>query len=288
MATYIDIERARIHSAPTDTGIFYPEEDGIPMAASDLHRGILTRTIDTLTEHFLADASAYVSGDILMYYVEGVPAKSVSPDVLVTFGIESKPRHTYKVWEAGKVPEFVMEFSSVNTYHNDMGAKKELYASLGIRDYFLYDAEAKFLPSQLMGFTLVDRTYAAISAGESGGVQSAALNLEFHALDDGLGIYNPVTGKWLHSRAERTDIAEARTEIAEARAETAEERAETAEERAETAEERAETAEERAEREAAGRREEAAGRQEEAAGRKRAEAENALLREEIARLRIRR
>ena len=295
MATYIDIEQARIHSAPTDTGIFYPEEDGIPMAASDLHRGILTRTIDTLTEHFLADASAYVSGDILMYYVEGVPAKSVSPDVLVTFGIESKPRHTYKVWEAGKVPEFVMEFSSVNTYHNDMGAKKELYASLGIRDYFLYDAEAKFLPSQLMGFTLVDRAYAAISAGESGGVQSAALKLEFHALDDGLGIYNPVTGKWLHSRAERTDIAEARTEIAEARAETAEERAETAEERAETAEERAETAEERAEREAAGRREEAAGRreeaagrQEEAAGRKRAEAENALLREEIARLRIRR
>ena len=309
MATYIDIEQARIHSAPTDTGIFYPEEDGIPMAASDLHRGILTRTIDTLTEHFLADASAYVSGDILMYYVEGVPAKSVSPDVLVTFGIESKPRHTYKVWEAGKVPEFVMEFSSVNTYHNDMGAKKELYASLGIRDYFLYDAEAKFLPSQLMGFTLVDRTYAAISAGESGGVQSAALKLEFHARDDGLGIYNPVTGKWLHSRAERTDTAEARAKqeaAARKRAEAGQREEAAARKKAEAGQREEAAGRKRAEagqqeeaagrkraeagrrEEAAGRREEAAGRQEEAAGRKRAEAENALLREEIARLRIRR
>ena len=102
------------------------------------------RTIYALTEHFSPDPSVYVSGDILMYYVEGVPAKSVSPDVLVTFGIGNKRRRTYKVWEAGKVPEFAMEFSSENTYRNDLDAKKELYASLGIRDYFLYDAEARF------------------------------------------------------------------------------------------------------------------------------------------------
>ena len=201
MATYT--EQPRISSAPTDTGIYYPEEDGKPMAASDIHRDILTRTIDALTEHFLPDSSVYVSGDILMYYVEGVPQKSVSPDVLVTIGIGRKPRHTYKVWEEGKVPEFVMEFSSVNTHHNDLGAKKELYASLGISDYILYDAEAKFLPSQLMGFALVDGGYAAIPEGESGGVRSAALNLDFHVRDDDLGIYNPVTRKWLQTRADK-------------------------------------------------------------------------------------
>ena len=61
-----------------------------------------------------------------MYYVEGDPRKSVSPDVLVSFGLGKKPRRTYLVWEEGKVPDFVMEFSSKNTYRNDLGHKMEL------------------------------------------------------------------------------------------------------------------------------------------------------------------
>ena len=217
MATYM--EQFRFPAAPTDTGIYYPEEDGQPMAATDLHRDILMRTIYALTEHFSPDPSVYVSGDILMYYVQGLPEKVVAPDVLVTFGIGNKRRRTYKVWEAGKVPDFAMEFSSENTYRNDLDAKKELYASLGIRDYFLYDAEARFLPTPLMGYTLVDSAYEAIPEDERGNVRSAALNLDFHACEEGLGIYNPVTGKWLRTRSERTETAEERAETAEERAE---------------------------------------------------------------------
>ncbi len=215
MATYIDIEQSRILSVPTDADIYYPEEDGKPMAASDLHREILTRTIDALTEHYRSDTSVYVSGDILMYYVEGVPGKSVSPDVLVTIGIGNKRRYTYKVWEAGKVPDFAMEFSSENTYRNDLSFKKELYASLGIRDYFLYDAEAKYLRVPLMGFTLVDAVYEPIPADARGGVRSAALNLDFHVREDGLGIYNPVTGKWVKTRAEQEAAARRKAEARE-------------------------------------------------------------------------
>ena len=215
MATYIDIEQARIPAVPTDTGIFYPEEDGQPMAATDLHRDILTRTIDALTEHFRPDSSVYVSGDILMYYVEGVPEKSVSPDVLVTIGIGNKRRYTYKVWKEGKVPDFAMEFSSKNTYRDDLSAKKELYASLGIRDYFLYDAEAKFLRVPLMGFTLVDAVYEALPEDARGGVRSAALNLDFHVRDDGLGIYNPVTGKWVKTRGDQEAAGRRKAEARE-------------------------------------------------------------------------
>ena len=283
MTTYK--KHARIPAVPTDDGIFYPEEDGKPMAASDLHRDILMRTIDALTEHFLPDSSVYVSGDILMYYVEGLPEKVVAPDVLVTFGIGKKRRRTYKVWEEGRVPEFAMEFSSENTYRNDLDGKMKLYASLGIRDYFLYDAEALFLPSPLMGFMLVDRTYMAISADESGGVRSAALNLDFHARDEGLGIYDPVAGTWLQTPAES---ASARAEQEAVARREAEARAE-----GEAAARR--EAEARAEGEAAARREadaarqkEAAARQEEASARQKADAEILQLREELARLRTRR
>ena len=215
----------KIPYAPTETEL-YPETDGKPMAVSDLHRRILTRILQILENHFTQSPEAYVSGDILMYYVEGQPQKVVSPDVLVTFGIGQKLRLTYKVWEEGKVPDFVMEMSSKSTYRNDLGEKMELYASLGIRDYVLYDADGLYLPTPLMGFTLVDGKYVAISPNADGGIYSEVLGLEFRLRDTHFGIYDPVSEVWLQTHAEE---AEARAENAEARAENAEARAENAE-----------------------------------------------------------
>ena len=228
MAPYT--KKMLIPSVPTDETDIYPEEDGEPMAVSDLHRLILTRLLEILDTHFAERPEVYVSGDILMYYVEGDPRKSISPDVLVAFGLGKKLRRTYLVWNEGKVPDFAMEFSSKNTYRNDLGHKKELYALLGIQDYFLYDAEGLYLPSPLMGFTLVDGTYVPISEGVDGGLHSSVLALDFHVSNEGLDVYDPVANAWLQTPAE---AAAARAETAEARAETAEARAETAE--AETA-----------------------------------------------------
>ena len=202
----------KIPYAPTQTEL-YPETDGKPMAVSDMHRGILTRIIQTLENHFTQHPGVYVSGDILMYYVEGHPQQVVAPDVLVTFGIGQKPRLTYKVWEEGKVPDFVMEMSSKTTYRNDLGGKMELYASLGIRDYVLYDAEGLYLSTPLMGFTLVDESYVEISANGAGGIYSEALGLEFRLRDMDCGIYDPVSEVWLQTPAE---AAETRAENAEA------------------------------------------------------------------------
>ena len=270
-----DIKENRLPSVPTDASIFYPEEDGEPMAVSDLHRQILMRTLQILETHFKQNPGVYVSGDILMYYVEGDPRKSVSPDVLVAFDLGKKRRQNYLIWVEGKVPEFVMEFSSKNTYRNDLGRKMELYASLGIQDYLLCDIEGLYLPSPLMGFTLVDGLYVPISADVEGGLHSPALNLDFHINDldadlyasalnsgfpadvAGLGIYDPVADAWLQTPAES---ALALAELEAQRAETAEARAETAETRAE----------------------------QETIARQQAEAEVSQLREELARLKAQR
>ena len=217
MAPYT--KKMLIPSVPTDETDIYPEEDGEPMAVSDLHRLILTRLLEILDTHFAERPEVYVSGDILMYYLEGDPRKSISPDVLVAFGLGKKLRRTYLVWNEGKVPDFAMEFSSKNTYRNDLGHKKELYALLGIQDYFLYDAEGLYLPSPLMGFTLVDGTYVPISEGVDGGLHSSVLALDFHVSNEGLDVYDPVANAWLQTPAE---AASARAETAEARAETAE------------------------------------------------------------------
>ena len=207
---------------PTDDIDLYPSEDGKPIAASDYHLRLLIWTLQALEAHFAQNPEVYITGDIMMYYREGDPRKSISPDVLVCFGINPKLRLTYKTWEEGKAPDFVMEFSSKTTYDKDLSEKMDVYASLGIQNYFLYDAEGLYLPSPMMGFNLVDGEYVAVSADERGGFRASALNLDFHIRDGEIAIYDPIADEWLQTRAERTEIAEARTEIAEARAETAE------------------------------------------------------------------
>ena len=198
--------------APTDTADLYPDKDGQPMAASDLHLEILIRLLQVLRAYFSEMPGVYVSGDILTYYIEGNPRAVCAPDVLVTFGIGQKQRHTYKVWEEGKVPDFVMEFSSKTTYQNDLTDKMGLYAGLGIPNYLLYDAEALYLPSPLMGFQLVEGVYVPIPPGVDGSIHSDILSLDFHIRERRLEVYDPVREQWLQTPAE---TAEARAETAE-------------------------------------------------------------------------
>ena len=255
--------RRDVPYAPTDTTDLYPETDGKPMAASDFHLEILFWLLQTLKAHFAQMPDVYVSGDILTYYTEGNPRAVVAPDVLVSFGIGEKKRHTYKVWKEGKVPDFVMEFSSKTTYQNDLTDKMELYAALGIPNYLLYDAEALYLPAPLMGFQLVKGVYVPIPPGVDGGVHSDVLGLDFHIRERRLGVYDPVAEQWLQTPAEQHA---ARAENAEARAENAEARAENAEARAEDVEARA---------------------AQETVARQKAEAELERLREQLARLQAR-
>ncbi len=206
-----------VSSAPTHEPQLYPETDGKPMAASDEHRHTLMRILRALATFFSDRPEVYVSGDILMYYVEGDPRKVVSPDVLVSLGIGQKTRRTYRVWEEGKPPDFVMELASETTYERDLGAKKRLYASLGVRDYFLCDIEGLYLPEPLMGWTLDGDVYRALSRASDGGLLSSVLGLKFYLFSSGdLRFYIPALDEWLLLPEE---IAEARAERAEARAE---------------------------------------------------------------------
>ena len=148
MAT--EAEKEELSYVPTD--ILYPEVDGEPMAVSDLHRQQMIWTLEALEAHFSHDPTVYISGDILMYYEQGSPNISISPDVLVSFGLGKKLRRTYLVWEEGKAPDFVMEFSSKKTVRKDLTDKMDVYASLDIRDYILYDAEGGLSTFSTYGF----------------------------------------------------------------------------------------------------------------------------------------
>ena len=235
--------------APTETADLYPESDGKPMAETDMHAVAIIDLRHRFDNFFADNPDTYVSGTLMMYDVEGPGRTAVSPDILVSFGIGKKLRRTYKVWEEGKPPDFVMEFSSKGTFQNDLGHKKAHYASMGIPEYFLCDIDRRYLPVPLMGFRLKGEIYEGIPENVDGSILSVTLGVSFHLLDEGLAVYDEATGEWLQTPAE--------------------------------------AAEQRAAQETAARAREAAARAREAAARAEAEAEASRLREELERLKAR-
>ena len=212
--------------APTEPADLYPESDGKPMAETDLHIEAIIRMRSLFRVYYKDRPDVYISGNLMMYYEDGRPPKAVSPDILISFGVGKKRRRTYKIWEEGKPPDFVVEFSSKGTVQNDLNNKMELYARLGIPEYFLCDVDRRYLPTPLMGFRLIDGEYVEIAANADGGISSEVLGLDFHLLADGFGIYDPETRNWLQTPEE---VANSRAERDRARAERDRARAERAE-----------------------------------------------------------
>jgi len=183
----------KIKAAPT---VIYPESDGKPMAETEYHRDIMIDCIQMLKHYFRDVDDVHVSGNLLMYYEEGNPRKSVSPDVFVAFGVSKKRRRTYKIWEEGHAPDFVLEVASPSTYRHDLTDKKDLYASvLGVREYYIYDPYHEVDP-YFLGYRLVDGVYEEIAfVGER--LPSLVLGLELGENDGVFGLYDPSRSVWL-------------------------------------------------------------------------------------------
>ena len=172
--------------------------------------------IQMLEHHFREANNIYVSGNLLIYYEEGNPRKSIAPDVFVVFGVGKKPRRTYLTWEEGNTPDFVLEVASPSTYQHDFGSKKELYASvLAVKEYYIYDPYGDITPS-FVGYRLVNGEYQEI-AFVDGRLPSTVLDLELAEYEGDLRLYNPATQRWLQPPEERAEQVEA--ELAKALAE---------------------------------------------------------------------
>jgi len=231
----------KIQSAPT---IVYPESDGKPMAETDRHRDLMIDFIQMLKHHYQDSDDVYVSGNLLMYYEEGNPKKSISPDVFVVFGVAKKQRNTYLTWEEATTPDFVLEVASPSTFAKDFGKKKELYASvLSVKEYFIYDPLGQIVPS-FIGFQLIDGVYQEISFVNER-LPSTVLGLELGEHGDVLRLYDPNTSQWLQTPPERAENAETRAQqeaTARQNAETRAQQEATARQNAETRAENAEVA----------------------------------------------
>jgi Uma2 family endonuclease len=205
---------SRATSAPAE--IHYPESDGKPMAESDLHRDWMVWIIRRL-QRFFAGQRIYVSGNLLVYYLQGDPKKSFAPDTFVVKDCEPRRRRIFKIWEEARTPNFVLETTSSTTRREDKGKKKKLYAELKIPEYFLYDPLGDWLDPPLQGFILKEGEYIAIEPDEQGRLLSEQLGITF-ALEAGqLAMFETATGRRLLSDEEAAAEANQRASAAEQR-----------------------------------------------------------------------
>ena len=205
------------------TEIFYPETDGMPMPDALYQLSHFVEIISILKFFFSSRDDAAVSGDNFIYFEEGNLNARVAPDCFALFGgnvASLWANNRYLMWEVGKAPDFVLEIGSLSTWRNDLGDKRDLYARLGVVEYWMFDPSGgEHYGFALRGEMLVDGEYRPLDMREDadGGVwaHSAVLNLELHWREGRLRFYDPVGRRWLENMEEtgsRAEFAEVRAE----------------------------------------------------------------------------
>ena len=153
----------------------------------------------------------------------------VSPDVYLAFGVDThaiRERKLYLPWEAGKPPDWVLEIASSSTSREDVGRKRDIYARIGVPEYWRFDPrDGAYHGEKLVGDRLMAGGYEPIelTTAPDGILKgySAVLGLSLCWDDNWPRLYDPTTNTyletWQQERAARLDERAAR-EAAESRA----------------------------------------------------------------------
>ena len=235
------------------TTIVYPETDGMPLPDGITQAPLYARILGMLRTFFKDVADCEVNGNVFIYYVQNDNRRTVSPDCFVVFGLSEaalhsfEVRNTYVLHEVGKPPDFVLEIGSESTGSVDLGSKRELYADMGVPEYWRYDPTGgDYYGEALVGERLVDGEYARFELRDEGDgsvwSHSEVLKLDLWWVDGEMKFWDPAGGEWLLSHEEEQDgrlaaeagrlAAEAELEMERAVSARAEARADAAEARA--------------------------------------------------------
>ena len=165
----------------------------------------------------------------------------VSPDVYLAFGVDAdaiRERKLYLPWEAGKPPDWVLEVASVSTGRGDVGRKREIYARIGVSEYWRFDPkDGAYHGAKLAGDRLVAGRYEPIelTTAPDGILKgfSEILGLSLCWDDNWPRLYDPRTNTYLETwqqeraarEAEQVAREAAETQVAVEQAERLAERA---------------------------------------------------------------
>ena len=164
-----------------------------------------------LRDHFSAQPYTLVdTGGFVFYDPSDLRRRRVRPDVYIVFGVDTDAiyaRDGYIIAEAGKPPDFALEVASRTTPHRDTGSKRDLYARIGVSEYWRFDhTGGQLYGAPLAGDTLIDNAYQPIElTTEPDGMvwgYSPALDLCLCARGRRLMYYDRKTGAYINNITE--------------------------------------------------------------------------------------
>ncbi len=193
----------------TVDNVYYPSGDSEPMAETPFHVRAIRELADFLDDLLAGRADAWVGVNHYWYWEKGRPKSRSAPDIMVVFGVpkESQRRSFFSWLEGGRVPSFICEFASENTWQEDLVEKFKLYERLGVEEYFLFDPEDLYLETPLLAFRLRSGKYRRIRPGTDGSIESRTLGVKLVADGRFVRLIDSRTGHKIPSRLEREEEA---------------------------------------------------------------------------------
>ena len=183
---------------------------------------VLDKIKRLLVELFEGRPDVFVSGAFYICYDITDGNRRLQPDCIIVFDVDAEAVRynlpNYWIWEVGKPPDFVMEIASPSTADNDLGHKRDMYAELGISEYWRFDPTGgDYYGQPIAGERLVDGEYHPYELQEEadGSVlgYSPLLDVDFYWDGDEFDVLDAVTGMTIDKRI----TAEAQLEAAQAR-----------------------------------------------------------------------
>ena len=181
--------------------IFYEEPE--PPEDALVQERSVDRIKRLLWEHYENLAGVFISGMFYICYDRTDGNRRVQPDTFISFDVDAEAIRqnlpNYWVWVVGKVPDFVVEVASPSTAENDLGYKRDLYAELGIAEYWRFDPTGGELYGQpIAGEHLIDGEYQPYELHAEEGTawaHSELLGLDFYWDGDEFDVLDPETGR---------------------------------------------------------------------------------------------
>jgi len=211
-----------------------PPEDGL------VEDAVITLVKAILVARYAKDPTTLVLGPAtFLIYESDTPGSPIAPDCYVMFGVDADFildfRQSYRIEEWDVIPAFALEVASPSTARRDLTEKRELYASIGVGEYWRLDKFRENYGEPLVGERLVNGEYVRfdLHTEDNGDIwsRSEALQVDFYyrAESENFGAFllrDSATGEWLNDLSGEI-AAHAETEAARQAAETQAQEAET-------------------------------------------------------------
>ena len=200
----------------------------------------IRKLMSMLEVRYANDPSTMCCGPLInVIYDSSVPNSFIVPDGFIVFGLETDAaqiklnRRSYRIDEWGRTPAFVLEVASESTANRDTGVKRDIYARIGVQEYWRLDLLGEHYGEPLVGETLVDGEYRRfeLHTDPNGDLwsRSQVLGVDFvYRVEDGIPRFmlrESATDQWLltleESEAARREEQAARI-LAEVALQTAE------------------------------------------------------------------